>query len=48
MENKIEENVELLFEQLFGKFAVMNVTDNDKKAVIRTLLTKILSDNGCK
>jgi hypothetical protein len=38
---EVEEMVELLFEQLFGKFSVLNKTDMDKKAIIRTVLTNL-------
>ena len=41
-EDKIESMTELLFEQLFGKYSVLNITDMDKKAVIRTALTNIV------
>lgn len=39
--NEIDEITELLYEQLFGKFSVLNVTDLDKKAVIRTALSSV-------
>ena len=48
MEKEIEKNVEMLYEQLFGKYSIMNVSENDKKAIIRTLLTNIIYNEGCK
>ena len=41
MENLCNEMTEQLFEQLFGKFAIMNQTDACKKATIRTAITHV-------
>ena len=42
----MEDVIELLFDQLFGKFAHMNKTDNEKRAVIRTVLSNYNINNN--